>query len=354
MTNTPNLVHEADAQRHHVRVKLPAKIEINGTAYDLKDWSTGGARVSAPEQAGSSIFAEGKVHSARLIFDMAGFAITVPMTVEARHVEQEDDGSYIGLRFVDMNKEQIVIMQHLVNSYVTGTLTSVDEMIHVVSRNNFTKARQIPKREDEMSFGEKFSHGLKKMAVPLVSILLIGYVAIAVFEQKFVVSAQNAVVTGDAITVPAPAGGVISFKDLHNGDKVKKGDVLMTVLSDAGTVTGIDSPCDCVIDDRPVEAGTTVSKGSVLIKLLPVNTPLRVEARVSYEDAVRLVKGQTAVIHLPGAGKEYKGSITGVTIGAQAGATAKVIIRPVESIPVDMVGIPVSVKINTIAGSSGK
>ena len=354
MTNTPNLVHEADAQRHHVRVKLPAKIEIKGMSYDMTDWSTGGAQVKLPAQDDSAVFADGKVHQARLTFDIDGFMIVVPMTVELRHVENKSDGGFIGLRYIDMTKEQIVIMQHLVSGYVTGTLTSVDDIIHVMSRNNFTKARQVPKREEALTIGEKTSLLAKRIAVPLITMMLLVYVFVSVFEQKFMVSAEKAVITGSSMAVIASAGGVVNFQDLNNGDTVKKGDVLMTVLSETGTTTGIDSPCDCIVEDRPVDAGTMIGKGSVVLRLIPLEAPLRIEAYVSYEEAIRLSKGQLALVHLPGADGNYSGTIASITIGTAAEARAKVTITPDRVLPSGLVGTPVSVKINTASSKVGE
>ncbi|MFA7276771.1 MAG: HlyD family efflux transporter periplasmic adaptor subunit [Pseudobdellovibrionaceae bacterium] len=352
MTSTPNLVHEADAQRHHVRVKLPANIEIGGVSYEMKDWSTAGASVSVPTGADAAIFADGKVHDARLMFNLEGFFLTVPMTVEMRHAGNEDGGKLVGMRFINMSKEQIVVMQHLVGSYVTGVLSSVDEIIHVLSRNNFTKPRQVPKRDEDVSFGEKLSLTARKMAIPLISIGLLAYVGTAAFEQKFVVAAEKAVVTGEGVSVAAPAGGVVNFKGLHSGDSVKKGDMLMTVLSDGGTITGVDSPCDCVIETRSVEAGETIGKGGIMMRLIPVNAPLHIEAFVGYNDAIRLAKGQSAVIRAPGSQQKFSGVIKGISIKANTGNQARVVIEPAETIPLDMIGVPVGVKINTVAGKS--
>lgn len=353
MTNAINIVHEADAQRHHVRVKLPATVEIDGIGYQTRDWSTAGASVVvSPEQSSSAVFAEGKTHNVRLIFDLNGFALAVPMKVEVRHTRAEDGDNYVGLRYIDMTQEQIVIMQQLVSSYVTGELTSVGEIIHVMSRNNFTKPRQVPKRED-LSARERFSILLRKAAVPVFSILLLGYVAIAVFEQNFVISAQKAVVTGEGVPVMAPAGGVISFKNLRSGDQVRKGDILMTILGESGTVIGVDSPCDCIVEDRLVSSGTTIGKGTSVLSLIPVDAPLYVEARVSYKDSVRLLKGQKAVLDLPGTSRDVAGIVSAISIDAGTDASARVTIRTSEKIPADLVGLPIRVRINTL-GKTGE
>ncbi len=347
MTNTPNLVHEAEVQRHHVRVKLPAKVEINGIAYATRDWSTAGASVIVPANADRNVFKEGKVHHARMLFDFSGFSLAVPIKLEVRHASGEDDGQSIGLRYVDLTQDQVVIMRQLVASYVSGELTSVDEFIHILARNNFAKPRQIPKPDGELSFGERLSGFIRKAAFPIITILLIGYVALAIFEQKFIVSAEKALVTGDNIVLTSPGGGIISFKNLHAGDHVKKGDVLMSLSSDTGTITGVDSPCDCVILDRPIDSGTRIERGSITLRLIPLDTPLRVEAFVNYENAVRLARGQIASLHLPGESGTRSGVVSGISIG-QGGDRAKIFIQPTETLPDAMVGVPVSVKINTV------
>lgn len=348
MTNAANLVHEADAQRHHVRVRLPAMVEIDGVGYRTKDWSTAGASVAlSPDQAGSAVFAEGRVHNVHLRFNLDGFTLDVPMRVEVRHARTGEGESYVGLRYIDMTQEQIVIMQHLVSSYVTGELSSAGEIIHVMSRNNFTKPRQVPRRED-LTPAERFSALVRKSAVPVLSLLLLGYVAMAIFEQNFVVSAQKAVLTGDGMPVLSPAGGVVSFSKFQDGGRVAKGDMLMTVLSETGTVTGVDSPCDCLVESRLVASGSTVNKGTALLSLIPVDAPLYVEARVSYKDSVRLLKGQKAVLDVPGSSRNVTGAVSAISIDAGTDASAKVTVRVSEKLPVDLAGSPVRLRINTL------
>ena len=45
LSGTPQLVHETEAQRQHIRISLPASIHIDGKNYTLADWSVGGISV---------------------------------------------------------------------------------------------------------------------------------------------------------------------------------------------------------------------------------------------------------------------------------------------------------------------
>ena len=348
MTNTPTLVHEADAQRHHVRVRLPARVEIESQFYEARDWSTAGASIVESGTQNASRFANKKVHNARLLFEFTGFTLTVPMRVEVRHVKEEAGDNVIGLGFIDMTQEQIVIMQHLVSAYITGELSNVGDLIHVLSRNNFTKARQIPRKE-EMSPKERAASVAKKLAVAAITGLLVVYVGVSLFEQNYIVKAERASVTGNSQVVVTTAGGVASFQDIYPGDTVKKGDVLMTILTDSGTITGIDSPCDCVIEQRKAGTGEVVGKGQTVFTLVPLDAPLHVDSYVLYQDAVRLAKGQSVKLDLPGGKGRMDGSVTGITMGTGEGGLVKVKIKPSASISPDLVGLPVGVKINALS-----
>jgi alginate biosynthesis protein Alg44 len=348
MTTTQNLVHEADAQRHHVRVRLPARVEIEGQLYEARDWSTAGASIVESGARNSPRFADKKVHDARLIFDFTGFTLAVPMRIEVRHVKEEAGDGVLGLRFIDMTQEQIVIMQQLVSAYITGELSTVGDLIHVLGRNNFTKPRQIPSKE-EMSSKERAVSFAKKLAVPLITALLVIYVGTSLFEQNYIVKAHRALVTGSTQVVVTTAGGVASFQDVHPGDTVKKGDVLMTILTDTGTVTGIDSPCDCVVEQRKASTGEVIGKGETVFTLVAMDAPLYVESFVLYEDAVHLAKGQSVKLDLPGGKGRMSGEVTGVTMGMGEGRLVKVKIKPSEAIAPDLVGLPVGVKINTLS-----
>ncbi len=345
MTNVKNLVHEADAQRHHVRVKLPAKINIGGHIFETGDWSTAGASIAAADKEGMAILSAQKVHNALLMFNFNGFELNVPMTVEVRHAKEDAGEGVIGLRYVDMTQEQIVIMQQLVNSYVTGELSSVGELIHVMSRNNFTKPRQIPKKED-MTPKERAMALLRKFAIPAISLILLSYVGLSVFEQNFIVTAQKAAVTADSQAVITTSGGVASFKDLHPGARVKKGDVLMTILSATGTVSGVDSPCDCIVEQRLGNTGEIVTKGQTVFKLVPVDSPLHVESYVEYKDAIKIDEGQSVTLDLAGGKGRIGGEVLGLNMNSGEGRLVIVKIRPKEKLDADLVGLPVGVRIN--------
>ena len=42
----PQVVHEAEIHRQHVRLRIPIAVEIDGTRYSVDDWSMGGFGVA--------------------------------------------------------------------------------------------------------------------------------------------------------------------------------------------------------------------------------------------------------------------------------------------------------------------
>ncbi|MEZ5814672.1 MAG: HlyD family efflux transporter periplasmic adaptor subunit [Alphaproteobacteria bacterium] len=343
----PGIVHEAESQRQHVRVDLPAGVEIDGRLFKAENWSTGGVNIRVENKAELERFKQNHVYKANLVFEMDSFELRVPMSLEIRHISE--DGNFVaGARFAEMDARQIAIMQHLVGAYVTGDLVDVNDLIHITGRNNMTAERKIPKR-GEAGIAEKIKAAFLRMLVPGLSLLLLLYVAISVYEQNYIISAKSAVVTGNTMTLGAPGSGNISYKNIKPGQKVAKGEVLLSVLSSSGVVTGVDSLCDCLIEQFLVDSGDIVKTGQQLVKLVPQDTPLFVKARVSYQDAIRLNQGARAYIIHKGTGLQMPATITSVNYkGGEAVASSVITLEPDKELAAELIGTPVEVRIDTL------
>ena len=44
----PQIVHEAEIHRQHVRLRIPIAVEVDGTRFTVDDWSMGGFGVAGP------------------------------------------------------------------------------------------------------------------------------------------------------------------------------------------------------------------------------------------------------------------------------------------------------------------
>tara|TARA_A200000113_G_scaffold186846_1_gene174117 strand:+ start:996 stop:2042 length:1047 start_codon:yes stop_codon:yes gene_type:complete len=340
--SNPHIVHEAESQRQHVRVDLPAKVEINGVIYEADNWSTGGVNIKmSPQQ--QTEFKEGHVYEAVLVFEMDSFALSVPMSLGARHISAKD--AEIGMRFETMSDRQISIMQHLVGAYVTGDLASAGDFINVVSRNNMTNVRKIPQK-GELSASERVKGALMRAAVPVLSCLLILYVALSIYEQNYIVSASSAVISAPAMTVSAPASGTVSYSDLAPGSEVVKGEALLSVASASGLINGLDSPCDCIVLEQLKNSGDLVQSAQPVMRLVSKDAAFFIEAKIAYKDATKIAKGTKALIIQDAAGIEMQAEVTNVNV--QPGdLSAHIKLKASQPLTSDQLGMPVEVKIDT-------
>lgn len=344
-SNVLNIVHEADSQRQHVRVQIPALVHIDGQSYDVKEWSVAGLALECKTEAELARFKEQGLHSAELSYDLSAFKLNVPINLEVMRVDNQN--SMVGARFSNMEQAQLSTIQNLVNAYISGELVSAGDAIHVVSRNNFVKPRTIPTKGEE-SGADKSKKLFKKISLYLVFALAVLYVLSGLYEQIYLITAKSALVVSNGFALQAPAGGALNYNDIFSGDTVKKGDVIMNVVSGTGTIQGIDSPCDCVVSQIHVPPGTTVSKGESILALSPVGTRPYVDAFVTYEEAARLAEGQTAHVLFFGAKKTQAGTIIDIVSKAEASETYIVRIKFEKAIPQKLIGTPVKVKFDTL------
>ncbi len=348
MNTSPNITHEADSQRQHVRVPLPAHIEIDSQVYEMKDWSVVGACVQIPDQSGLSAFSEGAMASTTLLFTLDSFDVRVPMEIAIQHVDT--DKQQLGVQFHDMSARQLSVMQMLVGSYVSGEITSVGDLIHVVARDNFVKQRSIPKLEQQ-SLGRRLSIFSRKLLVSVVSALLFAYLAFSVYERNFVVKADNAFVDGGGFNVNTETGGTIFYGDLKRGDRVNKGDALVTIHSRTGNVTTIDSPCDCIVNQQLMPSGSRVNQNDSVLTLIPAGSPLFVSATLTYEEAVRIQEGQGASIALAGADIRIEGMVESISNAAIEDNLYQIRVVTDEAINADLLGTAAAVTVDTLQWS---
>ncbi len=343
--NTPKITHEADTQRQHVRVPLPANIIVNNKAYDLKDWSVAGASIVAKNAGDMQHFQMSSKHEAILAFTMDEFNLHIPMTIKVQHPDQAKN--LIGIQYADMTPRQISLMQELVNSYVSGEIATANDIIHVVGRNNFVKPRELPKASKQTP-QQKLSLALRKTALIAASVLLFSFLLFSIYERNFIVTAENAYIDANGFAVEANTGGVIHFNDIHRGDRVKKGDVIMTIKSSSGAVRGIDSPCDCIVNQKLVKTGNRVNQGDKILRLVPVGTKMFVDAFIHYEDAVDIKEGQSVDIALDGSDLHLDGVIEDISSVSIGKGKYEVRIRSEEPLPEHLLGTPANVSIDTL------
>ena len=78
----PQIVHEAEIHRQHVRLRIPIAVEIDGTRFGVDDWSMGGFGVAGPITSRQP----GERFPARLIFPFEDFELTLRLDCQMVYV----------------------------------------------------------------------------------------------------------------------------------------------------------------------------------------------------------------------------------------------------------------------------
>lgn len=351
MTTSPQLVHEAEAQRQHIRIQLPAEVNIDGTHYTVADWSNGGMALRAQE--GRSLPHEiqaGTVFNVVVYFRFEGFNLDVPLRIQITNVSE--DRQRFGCSFYELDRNQRSLIQYFVTSYISGELVQVQDVIDVVARNNMTKARNIPSATEGLTSQQllkrKLDTGIRSAGVALITLLLVGYIALSVYEELYVVKASSAKVAAETLTVDTPAGGKIYYRPLSVDTQVEKGQPLITVATSTGNALSVDSPCNCIVKGRLLENNRIVNKGQPALELVMPDAKTHVEALISHEDAIKIAVGQEALIALPGHDQHLRGTISSIQASPTLTGKSLITIQPAEELPATFVDDPVEIRVDTL------
>lgn len=349
MANSPQLVHEAEAQRQHIRISLPASIHIDGNNYTLSDWSVGGISVVLDKDATTPTQLQtGSTVQAILQFSFDGFALSVPVTMEAC----ERNGDRVGCKFVNTDRKQRSIMQYLVTAYATGEMIAVGDLLDVVSRNNMTKQRNVPDPYAGLTSAEiakrKIARNIKIGIVALISALLLAYILSSVYERLYIVKATSAQVAAQMLTVDSPAGGKIYYAPILPDTKVKKGQPLLTVSTASGAAFTVDSPCNCIVKKRLLENNRLARKAEPALELVRPDARPFVEAYIPHKAAVKLSVNQEVLMAMPGHRSYLRGTISIIQAGKGIGGNSLVRIEPNSPLPVEYIDDPVEIRIDTL------
>ncbi len=344
----PQMVHEAEAQRQHIRINLPASIHISGTNYPLSDWSVGGISILPANGQLPSGMSEGSQIDGVLQFQFDGFALSVPAVLEVGFVSHDK----LGCKFNTMDRNQRSVMQYLVTAYTSGELVNAGDLLDVVARNNMTKPRNVPDPYAGLTSAEiakqKMVKMLKTGAVALISALLVAYVLSSVYERLYIVKASSAQVAAQMLTVDSPAGGKIYYAPILPDMKVRKGQPLLSVSTTTGANFTVDSPCDCIVKKRLLDNNRLARKGEPALELVRPDARAFVEAYIPHKEAVKLSVQQQVMMALPGHGDYLRGTISIIQAGKGMGGNSLIRIEPNEPLPAEYIDDPVEIRIDTL------
>lgn len=345
------IVHESEAQRQYVRVRLPAKVTLNGDTYALRDLSSGGLAIV--DVKGS--FEKGQVLSLDLALPFQDF--TLDSQLEAQVQNYDASAKTVGVRFINLTKQQISLLNHVIKSFIAGDVVDSSDILNVVARDNFVRVR----RQDGATSA---APQVGRQILPLLFIVLLGLIGAyiignSVYQSAFIVKASDGVVEGTVLNFTSTATGVYQSSLTKETLSIKPGDVIGTIQQDDGMSVPLTSACECFVFSAPVKTGQRVATGETLMTLVPVDGKQTVKIRIDNSSVQRLKMTSIPTISIAGddidrSGRivEIKSSLAQAETAAPATAEAQlpysyIVIQPDQKIPADMIGRPAQVEFKT-------
>ncbi len=286
----PQIAHETEVHRQHVRLRIPIRVEIDGERYVTDDWSPGGFGVNADLPGREP----GDRFTARLFFPFEDFELAVP--VDCRLVYVTEDRSRFGCRFLGLSRGQIELFRFVVDAYLSGEIVSAGDLLAVVAREG-SEAAVRPLVEEEK--GGTLRRLLGHAALVVAAVAVFGLLAYGAWERFFVVETRDALIWAPLVPIEAPLTGEVveagPRKPVH-----EPGDILARVDALDGRTVFLRSPCNCAVLKWIVPAGAIAREGEPVLLLADADRPLVVRAQLPVEQAERIRIGQRARVFVPG------------------------------------------------------
>jgi hypothetical protein len=316
----PQIVHEAEVHRQHVRLKIPIGVEIDGTRYVADDWSMGGFGVASPISSRQP----GERFPIRLVFPFEDFELSLRLDCQMIYVEP--DLPRFGCRFLALSSGQIGLFRYVIDAYLSGEIVTGGDLLSLAGRDNTAEARVTA--QVFSPFMEEEAAGRRWRRLAGYALFIAAGIALAVFviaglQQRFLTVATDiAVIEAPIFRVRAPVSGAVTAVAEPNAI-LKQGDLVARIGSNGGTGVGLPSPCQCSLHDWTVEPGQFAQQGEPVATLVAVDRPLLVRAQVPWDQAQGLTVGQVAEIEVPGRPESYSGQIDGINFKVGLGMDAQ-------------------------------
>lgn len=301
----PQIVHETEVHRQHVRLKIPIQVEVDGVRYQVDDWSMGGFGIESDITSRQP----GERFPAKLTFPFEDFEIVLRLDCQMVYVLS--DTNRFGCRFVSLSRDQIGLFRYLVDAYLSGEVVSAGDILGLRGRDGGAQARLDQLTANPFEEEETTGRRLRRIAgYALVGLLGAGLLATIWFgvEQRFLtVEATAAVVDAPVFEVRAPASGILQPASI--GEDVRDGQRLGTVRDRDGMASDVVSPCECRVMSWQVLPGQYAQEGEAVVTLVATDRPVLVRAEVPMDAVDRLSVGDRALVQLPGQGGSLSGQI---------------------------------------------
>ena len=200
----PQIVHETEVHRQHVRLKIPIQVEIDGIRYQVDDWSIGGLAV---ESVMTSRKPDEKF-SVRLIFPFEEFEMT--MRREARMVYVDQGHGRFGCDFLAVSERHAEVLRYLVDAYLAGEVVSAGDILQARARGNTAHrplSGGVRAGADERAAARHPALSAPMRRSALAGLALLAVVAFGIWERYFAIEVLTATIEAPVVEVRAPIAG---------------------------------------------------------------------------------------------------------------------------------------------------
>lgn len=352
MTQTaPQIVHESEAQRQFVRIRLPAKALVEGEVYALRDLSAGGLAILDIEKK----YNKGAVLSIELILPFGDFTLDIRLEAQVQNYDAAE--KVLGARFVNLSKQQVSLLNHVIKSFIAGEVVESGDLLNAVARDNFVRVRKQNAAE------EAATPNFRRQILPLILIVAAGaigllIIASSVYKSAFTFGAADGVVEGEIVALEAAEGGVYKSALLPGTVTVKQGDVIGAVTTPLGGTSIVASPCECFVFESLAETGARVRAGQSIVRLVPVDSEPRIKIRIDNIEIQRINMSSRPTISIAGDDLLRTGRVVDIrsSLAGRVEATglealqppfSYVTIQAEQKIPASLIGRPVQATFTT-------
>lgn len=370
MNTAVNVVHEAEAQRQHARVKIPAVLRYLSKGRErveqrVLDLSAGGLSFSAERQP----VQVGDYYQGHLQFKLDGLNLGIDVEFQVRSFDL--DGGRVGCQFHNLKPRDIATLRYLISAHLAGELVSVGDLLNTLQRENFTKARKQAGKGSGLGVFGRFKAITLSLGIFVVGLSAFGFIFQSIYNLYFVTHAQSAQVSVPSLQVTMPREGTVQNLLPEGSDSIEKGapiaafsasmlEMLKGHLSDEqlspanveelfgkqmkGTLT---SPCNCKVARQLVADGQFASKGEVIFELVPQDSYASITASFPYRNLAQAKPGSRVSFWVGDEDRPRHGMVVSTRLH-EGGLSSDIraVIQPDQPLPSTLAGQPVEVTID--------
>jgi alginate biosynthesis protein Alg44 len=309
--NVTKVRYKAEATRHFSRYKIPAYIEIDGKKYELEDWSVAGCGIKGlPEEIRQRKWAKVNFICPFDVFD----ATIKDIKVEFLYRAQDD---IVGCRFTELRPDQLSLLQDIIEGYLEGSISSIDNFINVIKREDLRES--IEARRPKPPAKEGFEETLRKIFIftilGIIVLLLVFFLLKSLYIRVYTVETVSAFFDAKLAVIRVPTDGAIrKKKEFVKGQKIKKGELIGIVESPITPSVVISSPVNGTIYKSNFRNMDIVITGDPILAILPNNEKIFVTASILHKDLNRIKIGQEVTV-VKGNGEILNGKIIDIEGG---------------------------------------